>query len=101
MATYLILNTILLVITLLIVLLSSWRPNRTWLLGLVVLLVLTLVFDSLIIYFKIVGYDVDMIAGFYLGKAPIEDFFYAAVAALLVPVLWYSLKSDNDTKKGT
>ena len=97
MATYLILNTVFLVITLAVVLLSPWRPNRTWLLGLVVLLILTLVFDSLIIYFKIVGYDVDMIAGIYLGKAPVEDFFYAVASALLVPVLWHSLKSGNDT----
>ncbi|MDQ5913084.1 MAG: hypothetical protein QG659_506 [Patescibacteria group bacterium] len=99
MATYLILNTVFLVFTLVVVLLSSWQPNRAWLLGLVVLLVLTLVFDSLIIYFKIVGYDVDMIAGFYFGKAPVEDLFYAVVASLLVPVLWHSLKSYNDTEK--
>lgn len=97
MATYLVLNTVFLVFALAMVLLSSWRPNRTWIISLVVLLALTLIFDSLIIYFKIVGYDVDMIAGIYLGKAPLEDFLYAVVAALIVPVLWHSLKSNSDS----
>ena len=100
MATYLILSSIFLAIAIAIVLLSNWRPNRVWLIGLFVLIILTLIFDSLIILFDIVGYDINRISGIYIWEAPLEDFFYTVVAALIVPVLWHSVKA-YDSKKGS
>jgi lycopene cyclase domain-containing protein len=46
------------------------------------------VFDSLIIAAGIVGYDTAKILGIYIGTAPIEDFMYALLAAVIVPALW-------------
>lgn len=55
---------------------------------LVALLIMTALFDSLIIAAGIVGYDITRILGVYIGKAPVEDFAYAIAAALFVPALW-------------
>jgi lycopene cyclase domain-containing protein len=52
------------------------------------LLLLTAIFDSLIVRSGIVAYTRSHILGVYIGKAPIEDFFYAVVAAILAPLLW-------------
>lgn len=65
-----------------------WRA--TWS-TLAILLVTTVVFDSLIIAAGIVGYNLDAILGVYIARAPIEDFAYAVVAALFVPYLWERL----------
>lgn len=64
------------------------KPTKTWLYMLIALLILTAVFDSLIIWAGIVGYDTAKILGVYIGFAPIEDFFYAILAAVIVPALW-------------
>lgn len=93
MATYSLINIVfLLVVAALIALWPIVFPLRRTLLVLGVLLVLTALFDSLIIGFSIVGYDVEKILGIYILKAPIEDFAYAIAAAFLVPFLWETLK---------
>ena len=51
-------------------------------------LVMTLVFDNLIILFGIVGYDESLISGVKLGVAPIEDFSYTLVGLVLIPLTW-------------
>jgi lycopene cyclase domain-containing protein len=51
-------------------------------------LVMTLVFDNLIILFGIVGYDEALISGAKLGVAPIEDFSYTLVGLVLIPLTW-------------
>ena len=51
-------------------------------------LVMTLVFDNLIILFGIVGYDESLISGVKLGGAPIEDFSYTLVGLVLIPLTW-------------
>lgn len=53
-----------------------------------VLLLLTAVFDSLIIASGIVAYNSDYILGVYIGTAPIEDFLYTIVVVPLVIALW-------------
>ena len=52
-----------------------------------VLLVLTLIFDNLIIGGAVVAYNEAQISGLKLGLAPIEDFGYAVAAGVLVPWL--------------
>ncbi len=59
--------------------------------GLAVLLVLTAVFDNVIVGSGIVAYDEARILGIRLGVAPVEDFSYAIVAALALPALWLLL----------
>ena len=52
------------------------------------ILLLTLVFDNIIIGAGIVAYDPQFISGPKLLLAPIEDFAYAIAAVLLVALLW-------------
>lgn len=54
----------------------------------VVLLILTAVFDNLMIGAGLFGYNPDRISGVWVGLAPLEDFAYAAAAVLLLPALW-------------
>lgn len=52
------------------------------------LLLMTLVFDNLIILAGIVAYDESLISGIKLGIAPIEDFSYTLVGLVLIPLTW-------------
>jgi lycopene cyclase domain-containing protein len=54
----------------------------------VAVLVLTAVFDNMLVGTGIVGYDPALISGAFVGVAPIEDFAYAIAAVLLLPSLW-------------
>ncbi|HWS57308.1 MAG TPA: lycopene cyclase domain-containing protein [Actinotalea sp.] len=56
-----------------------------------VLLVLTAVFDNLMISVGLVDYSADRILGLRLGVAPVEDFTYPVAGALLLPALWHLL----------
>lgn len=55
------------------------------------MLVLTAVFDNLIILAGIVDYDATKLMGIYVGVVPIEDFAYTLVAVLLVPAIWKAM----------
>lgn len=55
------------------------------------MLVLTAVFDNLIILAGIVDYDTTKLMGIYVGVVPIEDFAYTVVAVLLVPAIWKAM----------
>jgi lycopene cyclase domain-containing protein len=52
------------------------------------MLILTAVFDNLIILAGIVDYDATKLMSIYVGVVPIEDFAYTVVAVLLVPAIW-------------
>lgn len=52
-----------------------------------VLLVLTAVFDNVIISVGLVAYDPARTSGIVIGLAPIEDFAYPLVGALLLPLI--------------
>lgn len=49
---------------------------------------LTLVFDNLIVGLQIVAYNPSLITGLRLGYAPIEDFGYLLTGSVLLPALW-------------
>ncbi|CAN5445483.1 hypothetical protein BH09ACT4_BH09ACT4_04690 [soil metagenome] len=51
-------------------------------------LVLTAVFDNVLVGTGIVGYDATRISGAFVGVAPLEDFAYTIAAVLLLPSLW-------------
>lgn len=48
----------------------------------------TVVGDNFIVSSGIVAYDESKILGIRIIQAPIEDFFYAVIAVLLVATLW-------------
>jgi lycopene cyclase domain-containing protein len=74
--------------------LAKSRRARPWLpivgtLG--ILLLVTAVFDNMMIGIGLVGYDASKISGTFIGIAPLEDFAYAVAAAVLLPSLWLLL----------
>ena len=60
---------------------------------LVALLLTTAVFDNFIVGSGVVAYDPTLLSGVFIGFAPIEDFAYTLVAALLIPLTWWWLGS--------
>jgi lycopene cyclase domain-containing protein len=63
----------------------------------IVLLVLTAVFDNILVATGIVGYDPSRISGVLVGVAPVEDFAYAVAAVVLLPSLWHLLQPRRST----
>ena len=100
--TYLLLNTVFLVIAggITVVALRLRPGFRRHLpaigVALVAVLVLTAVFDNVMIGIGLVDYDPNRINGLRLGLAPIEDFAYPVAAALLLPALWALLGRTDD-----
>ena len=68
----------------------SKRAPRWASVGLVlgIVLVMTAVFDNIMIGVGLVGYDEAKISGAFIGIAPLEDFAYAVAAVVLLPSLW-------------
>lgn len=91
MATYLILN--LLFIAVICLAFAKWfrKPDKAILVTLLLLMLLTAIFDNVIVGLSIVGYDTSKIVGVYVGKAPVEDFMYAILAVIIVPTIWTKL----------
>jgi len=52
------------------------------------LILMTAVFDNVMIGVGLVGYDDNLISGAFVGIAPLEDFAYAIAAVVLLPALW-------------
>ena len=63
-----------------------------------VLLVMTAVFDNVMIGIGLVGYNADLISGVFVGIAPLEDFAYAVAAVILLPALWTLLPTRQSTE---
>ena len=59
----------------------------------VVLVLLTAVFDNLMIAADLFTYPVENISGLRIGLAPLEDFSYPVCAAFLVPAVFTLLPS--------
>ncbi|KAA0919991.1 prenyltransferase [Dietzia sp. ANT_WB102] len=86
-------------------LIALWRlrgaERRRWLVGvggsLVVLLILTAIFDNIMISAGLVAYDDAVTSGVRLGVAPIEDFAYAVAVAVFVPSVWFVLTAGPRT----
>lgn len=89
MFTYIMLNIIFIAIVVVSLNIRPLRPSKPWLIMFVSLIILTLVFDSLMIALGFFYYSPDKILGVMIGSVPIEDFFYAILAALIIPAVWY------------
>lgn len=96
--TYLILN-LFFTLPVVLIALRNRLINSKIALVMIAMLILTLIFDNLIIALKIVAYDELKLLGVKLFKAPIEDFFYTVVAVLLMPVIFNRLLKKIDDNK--
>ncbi|SMQ71397.1 lycopene cyclase domain-containing protein [Agreia sp. VKM Ac-1783] len=78
------------------------RSTKPWVaiaITLGVLLVMTAVFDNVMIGVGLVGYEPSLISGAFIGIAPLEDFAYAVAAAILLPSLWMLLPArERETR---
>ncbi len=61
-----------------------------------VLIVLTLVFDNLMIGVGLYGYPDEELLGVRIGLVPIEDLSYPIATAALLPAVWHVLGGDRD-----
>jgi lycopene cyclase domain-containing protein len=92
--TYTLLNACFLLVAALVAVVAYRRhplsARRAWALAcaLAAVLLLSVVFDNVMIGVGLVAYDPARISGVFLGVAPIEDFAYPVAAALLLPALW-------------
>ncbi|MCR2812050.1 lycopene cyclase domain-containing protein [Microbacterium sp. zg.Y1090] len=80
-------------VTLITTLASATRPDfgrrmAASAVAAVVLLILTAVFDNIMIAVDLFTYPEHNISGIRIGLAPIEDFSYPLCAAFLVPAVW-------------
>jgi lycopene cyclase domain-containing protein len=62
------------------------------------LVILTAVFDNVLVGVGIVAYDPQRISGAHLGVAPLEDFAYAIAAVVLLPCLWSLLAPRSSSR---
>jgi lycopene cyclase domain-containing protein len=60
------------------------------------LLLLTAVFDNVMIASGLFTYSDAHISGLRIGLAPVEDFAYPLAAVILLPALWTMLGGDRD-----
>ena len=90
--TYWLLNAIFLAVVLAVVVATLLeRRSPRWssvALTLVVVLLMTALFDNIMIGVGLVGYDESRISGAFIGIAPLEDFAYAVAAVVLLPTIW-------------
>lgn len=91
MTTYLLLNIVFLATIIFFLPSKATRIKNAFWVTLGALILLTALFDPIIIALDIVDYDPSKLLGVYWFGAPIEDFFYALYAAIIVPLIWHKI----------
>lgn len=82
------------------VLITRRRPHAAALgLTALTLLLLTAVFDTVMIAAGLFHYAPGQLAGAHIGLAPIEDFAYPLAGVLLLPALWTALRSRRSRRE--
>ena len=71
-----------------LLLMRSYIASKPLVAASAVMLLITAIFDNVIIATGIVAYDEAKISGIKIGVAPIEDFAYTLVALLVAPTLF-------------
>jgi lycopene cyclase domain-containing protein len=71
---------------------SPWKLI-SW--TLLVMVLVTLIFDNVIVALGIVDYDTTKISGVLLGLVPVEDFAYTIVSVLAVSAIWHKLTKEK------
>lgn len=92
MATYLILNLVFILVVILVLRVRLKQVDKAVLLTAASLILLTLIFDNIMIAMSFFEYNPGKILGVMIGVAPIEDFMYAVLAAIIVPVIWKKME---------
>jgi len=64
----------------------------------VVLVVLTAVFDNVMIAAGLFAYSDAHVSGLRIGAAPVEDFTYPLAAVILLPGLWNRVRRHDDVR---
>jgi lycopene cyclase domain-containing protein len=95
--TYPLLIVPFLVVTALVTALSARRPRfgermRASAVAAVILLLLTAVFDNVMIALDLFTYPPEHLSGLRIGLAPLEDFSYPLCAAFAVPAVFTLLR---------
>ncbi|WP_417512248.1 lycopene cyclase domain-containing protein [Microbacterium sp.] len=75
------------------------RYFSAWAVATLVLLVLTAVFDNIMIAAGFFDYREDGISGIRLGLMPIEDFLYPLAGALLLSGVWQLLGATPEKRR--
>lgn len=88
MATYAFVNLIVMIVIFLVLRVWRQRFSSAFWVTMGAILFMTAVFDSVLVGLSIVAYDMNRISGLMIGYAPIEDFCYAVIAVVVVPLLW-------------
>jgi lycopene cyclase domain-containing protein len=88
-------------ITAVVTLLSVRRPGfghrmRASALAALVLVVLTAIFDNVMIAVDLFSYPPQHLSGIRIGLAPLEDFSYPVCAAFLVPAIFTLLAARRE-----
>jgi lycopene cyclase domain-containing protein len=92
--TYWALNAIFLALVAVVAITAARRVNWAAVgLTAAVMIVMTAVFDNIMISVGLVAYNPELITGAFLGVAPLEDFAYAIAAIVGLPSLWVLLGS--------
>ena len=99
MTTYLILNIAFFFSLVLFLPKAFNKPTKAWLFTLFGLVILTAVFDPLMISLNFFEYAPSKIIGIKFLGAPIEDFFYALYAACVVPMVWNKLGEQREKRR--
>ncbi|TFD03534.1 MULTISPECIES: lycopene cyclase domain-containing protein [unclassified Cryobacterium] len=92
--TYLLLNAVFLAVAALVAAVAALRRliSARFVVrvasALLLTLLLTALFDNLMIGAGLFSYDPEHISGLFVLLAPIEDFAYPLAAAILLPALW-------------
>jgi lycopene cyclase domain-containing protein len=76
---------------------SRWRRRQRLALALtaVVLVVLTAVFDNVMIAAELFAFGDRHVLGVWIGRAPVEDFAYALIGMLVPTSLWTYLEGRD------
>jgi lycopene cyclase domain-containing protein len=78
------------------------RTPNWWAVGItmIVVLVMTAIFDNIMIGIGLVAYSPERISGVFIGIAPLEDFAYAVAAVIGLPALWALLTPRRPAAEG-
>ena len=99
--TYLLLNSVFILIAILVVhkLDPKPKPRKHLLLAGIILYFMMVIFNTYLTSLAIVGYDWAKVLGFKIISWPIEDLAYLVVALYAGPTLWNYFYSRYDTSK--
>lgn len=75
---------------------DALKWNRAMSLTAFILIVATIIFDSLIVMAGIVAYNPDYISGIMAWVAPIEDLIYAFMLVVIVPSVWDKQRKEKN-----